>query len=271
VRSEHRIQTLVVLGSLGLGGCVLPADEPTGMELSWRFVEVNTVDGEEAQRLRSCEGGQIDEVVFSITDASDASRSETFRYPCGYGYQTPSQFQTESSDAFIELKPRDYDVQIDIVSITPDGGTVVRRARDLTVDVLERTVTLQDFDFGLEPVEFALTLEGLDGCDQASLSLQYADPEAALAEPPRNDAGDVVSPLLYREGLATDGGLSLSGTAFNCADAGADHTIAELDPGAYTLEVDVDGVLCPIDVEIGADGQRGMAHVIDLANLPCDG
>ncbi len=259
---------LLIAACLGLAGCVLPADEPTGMELSWRFVEVNTVDGEDAQRLRSCDGGLMTEVVFSITDATDAERSESFRYPCTYGFQTPSEFQTESSDAFVELKPRGYEVLIDLVGTDADGTEIVRRARDIEVDVLERSVTLQDFDFGLEPVEVGLSLSGLDRCDEFALTLRYADPERALAEPPRSDDGTVATELVYRDGLQTMQGVSLAGTASTCADATEQHTVAEVDPGAYVLDVSVDGVVCPIDLPVGLSGAE---HVIDLANLPCDG
>lgn len=256
--------TLLLLAS----ACVLPADEPTGLELSWRLIEVNTVDGEDAQRLRTCAGGHVDEVVFEITDGSDAERSEIFRYPCSYGYQTVSQFQTESSDAFIELKPRGYAVTIDIVGTTAEGEEVVRRARDIDVDVLERTVTLQDFDFGLEPVELTLTLEGIETCEQLALSLRYDNPEAALAEPPLGDDGIAPTSLLYRENLTTELGVSLAGTASACADLDSTQRVLEVDPGNYTLDVDADGVVCPIDITVGL---RGAAHVIDLANLPCDG
>lgn len=258
----------LVSSALGLAGCVLPADEPTGMELSWRFVEVNTIDGEEAQRLRSCEGGLMNEVVFSITDAADPDRSESFRYPCTFGFQTPSEFATESSDAFVELKPRAYEVLIDLVGTDPDGTEVVRRARNLEVDVLERSVTLQDFDFGLEPTEVALTIEGLGGCDEFALTLRYADTEESLAEPPRTENGTVVTALVYRENLETDEGVSLAGTASTCADTAQQHTVAEVDPGQYVLDVAVDGVVCPVDLVVGLSGAE---HVIDLANLPCDG
>ena len=261
-------ERLLIVGCLGLAGCVLPADEPTGMELSWRFVEVNTVDGEDAQRLRSCDGGLMTEIVFSITDTSDAERSESFRYPCTYGFQTPSEFQTESSDAFVELKPRSYEVLIDLVGTDPDGTEVVRRARDLEVNVLERSVTLQDFDFGLETNEVALTLSGLNGCDEFALTMRYEDPEASLAEPPRSDDGTVVAELMYREGLQTADGVSLAGAASSCADTAEQQTIAEVDPGVYVVDVSVDGVVCPVDLVVGLSGAE---HVIDLANLPCDG
>lgn len=257
-----------LLGILALSACVLPADEPTGVELSWRLIEVNTVDGEEAQRARTCDGGHIDELVFAITDTGDPTRSDTFRYPCSYGYQTLSEFQTESSDAFIELRPHRYAVQIDLVGATPEGDEVVRRARDLEVNVLDRTVTLQDFDFGLEPVELAFSLQGTDSCDQAGFSLRYRDPEMALAEPPRGDDGDTIDPLVYREALSTDLGLSLAGAVTPCPDLAPEHVVSEVDPGDYILDVDVDGTVCPVDVVVGL---RGATHVIDLANLPCDG
>ncbi|MGH1342557.1 MAG: hypothetical protein ACRBN8_13435 [Nannocystales bacterium] len=256
------------LGCLFVSACVLPADEPTGLEFSWRFVEVNTIDGEDGQRLRSCAGGRVDEVVFSITDTTDASRSEIFRYDCGTGYQTISEFATESSDAFVELRPKKYEVLVDIVSETPAGAENTRRARTMEIDVLERTITLQDFDFGLEPVEMQLSLEQTDTCDEVSLSLRYAELDADLAEPPLNEDGTAVTSLLYREALESEQGLSLSGTPAACAELPSAHTILEVDPGHYLLDVAVDATVCTLDLEVG---QGAEAHVIDLANLPCEG
>ncbi|MEM6289746.1 MAG: hypothetical protein AAGA54_00730 [Myxococcota bacterium] len=264
-----RNPAVVLLCALILPACILPADEPTGMELSWRLQEVNTLDGEEAQRLRSCPGGFVDELVFWITDANDVSRSETFRYDCGVGYQTPSEFSTEASDAFVELRPREYDVIVDLVGEIPgtDGELEIRRVRTLSVDVLSRSITLQDFDFGLEPVTYALTLEGVQSCDQATFSLRYADAEDALAEPPREADGGVL-PLLYREAFVTNEGLSMAGAPTVCADLVTEHVLEELDPGAYVLTIEVDGTSCDVDL---IAGQRGGEGVIDLANLPCDG
>ncbi len=260
--------TLTLALALALGGCVLPADEPTGLELSWRLIETNTVDGEDAQRQRSCDGGLVEEVVFWITDTSDASRSEIFRYDCDDGYQTFAQFQTDSSDAFVELKPRKYQVIVDIVSVRPDGEEDLRRARNLSVDVLERTLTRQDFDFGLEPAALELSIVGEDACDQVSFSLRYADVERDLADPPRNDAGDIVADLPYREGLVSDQDLRLDGEVVSCADTLGTHRFTEVDPGRYLLLLDKDGAQCAVDLSVGPGGE---ADVIDLANLPCDG
>lgn len=266
----NRFVTMLGASSLVLGsaGCVLPADEPTGLELSWRILEVNTIDGEDAQRLRTCDGGRVEEFVLAITDRDEPSRAETFRYPCSTGYQTLSEFRTESSDAFIELRPRAYEIQIDLVSVTADSGTHVRRVRDLEVDVLERTVTRQDFDFGLEAVELDMMITGTESCDEVAFVLGYADPGAALVEPPLDADGDPVPSLLYRDALSTDAGLSLAGDATSCADLERDHRVVEVDPGDYALEVVLGERVCRIDVAVGAGGA---AHVIDLANLPCDG
>lgn len=256
------------LGCLVLSACVLPADEPTGLEFSWRFIESNTVDGEENQRLRSCGGGGVDEVVFSITDSADASRSEVFRYDCETGYQTVSEFATESSAAFVELRPKKYEVLVDVVSETPAGAEDIRRVRTMEIDVLERTITLQDFDFGLEPVELELSLAQTDLCEEVGLSLRYANLEADLAEPPLNEDGTTVTSLPYREGLQTNHGLSLSGDPSPCPELPTVHTVLEVDPGRYLLDVAVDATVCTIDLEVGLGAE---AHVIDLANLPCEG
>lgn len=266
----------LLLASFIVLGCVLPADEPTGLELSWRMQEANVLDGEEAQRLRTCSGAFVDELTFWITDAGDPDRSEIFRYDCAEGYQTPAEFQTEASDAFIELKPRRYEIIVDLAGAVfedeqqddqDEPNEFARRVRELSVEVLGRTITQQDFDFGLEPVTAMLTIEGQDVCDTVALSMRYTDPERDLAEPPRGEDGQVLD-VLYRESLATDQGLSMSGVAASCADLATTHLLDGVDPGAYTLIVDVDGVTCPVPMPLGP---RGGAYVIDLANLPCDG
>lgn len=256
------------LGCVFLSACVLPADEPTGLEFSWRLLEANTIDGEESQRPRTCAGGRINEIVFSITDIGDASRSEVFRYDCETGYQTVSEFSTESSDAFVELRPKKYEVLVDVVGETPAGTEEVRRARTMGIDVLERTITLQDFDFGLEPVELQLSLQQADACEAVSLSLRYASLDSDLAEPPVNEDGSPVESLLYRQSLESDSGLSLSGDPSACAELPVLHTFSEVDPGRYVLDVAVDSTVCTLDLQVGPGAE---AHVIDLANLPCEG
>mgnify|MGYP004085976607 CR=1 FL=1 len=74
--------------------------------------------------------------------------------------------------------------------------------------------------------------------------------------------------LLYREALRSEQGVSLAGATTNCADLDAEQRVLEVDPGDYTLDIDVDGRVCAMDITVGL---RGAAHVIDLANLPCDG
>ncbi len=264
-------ESRLAIGSalLLLVGCVLPTDEPTGLELSWRFLEVNDLDGEEAQRYRTCRGSFIDELVIDIVDSGDDTRRDTFRYDCPFGYQTPTELQTDSSDAFVELRPRDYDVTVDLVgTLAEDAEQLrVRRARDLTVEVLSRTITLQEFDFGLEPVELALVFDGADACDQVAFTFRYADPERDLAEPPRREDG-TVGEVIYRERLTTDLGTSLVGEPIACAELAREHRVLSLDPGAYELLVTRDGQECAIASTVG---QQGAEHVIDLANLPCDG
>lgn len=250
------------------GGCVLPSDEPTGLEFSWRFLEVNDLDGEENQRFRSCTGVFMDEVVISITDPTDLGRNEIFRYDCPFGFQTISEVQTETPDAFVELKPREYDLTVDLVGTVDNGDEpVVRRARELTVDVLDRTITVQEFDFGLEPVEWTLELAGADSCDAVSLTLLYANPERDLSEPPRESDG-TIGDVVYRESLQTLDGLSLGGEDASCASLATEQRVTALDPGAYLLEVDVDGTTCRIETTVG---KQGGSSQIDLADLPCDG
>jgi hypothetical protein len=99
------------------------------------------------------------------------------------------------------------------------------------------------------------------------MTLRYADPEAQLTDPPRND-DDEVEPVVYRNSLATDRGLSVGGAAAACsAELDGIHSIEGMDPGDYRLEVTVDGRACAIVVALEAE----TTTTVDLANLPCDG
>lgn len=257
-------------------GCVFPADEPTGIELSWRFVEVNDVDGEEASRIRSCQGARIETVRFEITDADAPTRSGTFEFDCETGYQTAEQFQTQSSDAFVQLDSGSYEVRV--TGRVQGGGSEV--LLDDTVDVLSRTLTVEVLELAREPVQWSFVLTGVQACEGLSVTLTYADPQDALADPSNGegeqeaDEGDTdgagaSEPVVYRETLRTDRDLPLAGAPVQCGDnlAGT-HVVSGIDPGAYRLELLVGDTQCVVPVDIHAGATE---PVIDLANLPCDG
>lgn len=246
-----------------VGGCVFPTDDPTGLELSWRFLEVNEVDGEEGQRDRTCDGVDVERIVLEIADLDEADRHGTFRFDCEAGYQTVQEFQTQASDAFLELRPGDY--RVTLAGIFAPGGQEVLITRD--VDVTGRGLTVEVFELARETTAWELAVQGADACTELSLALLYADPATTLAEPPVDEDDEVV-PTIYRENLVTDRGLALGGQTTACAaELDGVHVIDGIDPGAYRLELTVDGQPCAIGVGIAAD----TSTPIDLANLPCQG
>ena len=243
--------------------CVFPADEPTGVELSWRFFEVNDADGEEAKRLRACAGAGIESIVFDIAQVRAEERSGTFDYPCDVGFQTPQEFRTEASDAFIELRPADYTMTVDAI-----GAGVAQRVRELELDVLERGLTVEGLDLVLPTQRWTLVLSGTDGCTEIAFALKYRDPATSLAEPTFDEDGEPID-VVYREALVSDRQLSLGGAPVACsADLGGSHVVDLVDQGAYRLEIVRDGAACSVDVDISP---TDATTVIDLANLMCGG
>jgi hypothetical protein len=78
-----------VLAVASSTGCVFPTDEPTGVELSWKFVEVNQADGEEATRVLTCAGALAEDIAARVVDVDDPrGRQGTFRFDCEDGFQT---------------------------------------------------------------------------------------------------------------------------------------------------------------------------------------
>lgn len=245
-------------------GCVFPADDATGLELSWRFLEVNEDDGEGTARLRSCQGAGADRVVFEIQDTDDAARQGSFDYPCSGGFQTPAEFSTEASDAFIDLNPGNYTVIVNII-----GPDETQQIRSFETDILSRSPTTQGLDLAFETVTWTLTIEGTDTCTEAAVQVHYLDPELDLATPERDEQG-TARDVVYRAGLRSDRALSLGGEAGACADLAGDHTVTGIDQGQYRLVWVVDGQPCEMEPQV-ALGSMGANTVIDLANLGCGG
>jgi hypothetical protein len=256
------------LGALSLGGCVFPARDPTGVELSWRFTELNENDLDpesdtDLAPVRTCAGALVQEVSISIVDNDDATRNGTFDYNCEDGFQTPDEARTEASDAFLELDPGSYAVE---VSTTDTMGRVeIPLTKD--IDVLSRTLTIEAWDLSRPLTAWRVQLTGATACGELQFRLRYSDPKAQLGEPELNEEGDAV-PTLYRQNLMSDRGLSLGGAPFPCSpDADGLHLFTDLDPGEYTLEITRDGQVCALGVLVDLDGP---VLPIDLANLPCE-
>lgn len=257
------MRDVVLLGALASCACVFPTDEPTGMEFSWQFLEVNDADEMENPRVLTCVGAHAETIAAFIEDADSVERRGSFRFPCDAGFQTSNDAAVEASDAFVQLHPGDYETTLLIE--TPGAADEILAVR--TIEVLSRAATLELWELSREPVTWTLAITGTETCSETSLALYYDSPEEALAEPPLDDEGEPVEDVLYREMLATDRGLGLAGAASSCADAAGDHVVENLDRGDYRLTVTVDGVTCPVSFPIEA----GTITSLDLGALPCGG
>lgn len=252
---------------LSLAGCVYPATEPTGMELSWRFVEDNEVDGEEAALVRSCAGASAEQIAVEVEDQGAPSRRGIFRFDCTEGYQTANALQTEASNAFIRLDPGAYTVTMHAVDDAQNAiDDEVVDTRDVTVE--ERIITISSWELRRAPTDWRVELLGADACDEVNLALYYAAPQNDLADYPPDEEQSL---LLYRQGLVSDRGLAAGGEATACTpELSGVHVFEGVDRGEYRLEFVVDGVTCgtqSVSLPAGAEA----TSVIDLANLGCDG
>ncbi len=255
-----------LVGLLTAGGCVYPTTEPTGLELSWRFVESNQVDGEDMVRALTCPGATTEQVAIDIRDVADPLRAGTFRFDCTVGYQTAIAVQTEASDAFVHLDAGTYDLTVNAVDEASNAPVAeVVGARE--VDVEARGVSIATWELHRTPVEWDLELSGADACTQLRLTLRYAAAESGLAGfDPTEEGGAPV----YRAALRSDGDLPVGGESIACsADLDGTHRFTGIDRADYLLELDVDGLACAVRVDLR--GRQGASSVIDLANLPCGG
>jgi len=253
--------------ALVLAGCVYPTTEPTGVELSWRFVEHDTPPGEEQPRVRSCSGAITQQLAFEIADDDEPRRHGVMRFDCTTGFQTGVQLQTSASDAFVQLDPGRYSFGVLAID-DADNAQLAERVLEREVDVNERGVTVEIWELQRAPVPWTLELHGADACEELALSLVYAEPEDALPE--QAPAEDDAPSLLYRSELQSDRELPVDGQATAC-DAALDgvHRFDSVDRGDYLLELDVDGRACAVRVDL--QGRDGATSVIDLASLPCGG
>jgi hypothetical protein len=253
-------------------GCVYPTSEPTGIELSWRFVERNEVDGEDAVQVRSCTGARAEQIAIEIADDDEPQRHGVFRFDCLTGYQTAVELQTAASDAFVRLDPGAYTLGVLAVD-DADNAPIAERVAARNVDVADRGVTVEIWELQRATVTWQLELRGADTCDELTLSLVYSTPAADLPE--LTPSEDDVLPL-YRTGLRSvrepDAGqeLEVGGQATACGPAlDGLHRFEGMDRGDYLLELDVDGITCAVRVDLR--GRDGATSVIDLASLPCQG
>ncbi len=252
------------LTALLAAGCVFPGQEPTGLEVSWRFVEGNLADGDEGRAVRTCEGADVRQMVVGLVDTDDESRAGQFAFDCETGFQTVEQFQTAASDAFIRLQPGDYELSISAVGAAGDTETLVEE----TVEVASRQITVEPYVVTRATFDWTIELQSTDTCAAVNLALSYDDPAVSLAsfDP---EAEDAEATRAYRLALATDRGLSLSGEPTPCTpELGGAHVVADVDRGHYLLEVVADGTACAIRLDLDPSVTT---TVVDLANLPCNG
>ncbi|MBX7079017.1 MAG: hypothetical protein K1X88_07520 [Nannocystaceae bacterium] len=248
-----------MLALLVASGCVFPNENPTGIEFSWLFREAEGSDGDEGRRVLTCTGVGIETLAATVVDQGDETRHGVFRFGCSEGFQTDDDLARTASEAFLELHPRAYDVTL-WAGDENDHEVLSRRA----VDVLSRSVTLELWELTRAPIDWSLQVVHPEACAALTLSLEYADPAEALAEPELDDEGDAV-PTLYRSALSSDRGLSVSGAQGSCAAAEGMHRFAGVDRGHYRLVVAADEAQCAFEVELGA----GVTTTLDLAALPC--
>jgi hypothetical protein len=248
---------------------VYPTTEPTGVELSWRFVEHDVEGGAQGEepRVRSCEGASAEQVAFEIADQGDPQRHGTMRFDCITGFQTGIELQTSASDAFVRLRPGGYAFEVLVIDDAANAQDFeVATTRE--VDVSDREVTVELWELRRAPVTWTLELHGGEACERLALSLVYAAPEVDLPDQAPADAED--PPLLYRSGLRSDLELPVGGQEVGCgASLDGVHRFEGVDRGDYLLELDVDGRRCEVPVDLR--GRDGATSVIDLASLPCDG
>jgi hypothetical protein len=253
--------------ALAAGGCVYPATEPTGVELSWRFVE-HDIEGEadEGPRVRSCLGASAEQVAFEIADLDDPRRHGIMRFDCATGFQTGIALQTSASDAFVRLDPGRYSFGVLVID-DASNAQEHERVTERELDVADRGVTVELWELRRAPVTWTLELHGADACERLALSLVYATPELDLAD---EAADEDEPPLLYRSGLQSDRELPVGGQATPCG-AGLEgvHVFEGVDRGGYRLELDVDGRRCDVGVDLR--GPDEATSVIDLASTACDG
>lgn len=261
------MRKLLMLGlAIGAGGCVYPASEPSGIELSWRFVESNEVDGEDAVQVRSCEGARTEQLAFEIADEDEPRRHGTFRFDCLTGYQTAIELQTAASDAFVPLRAGRYAVSVFAVDDAMNS-LEAERVEGRTVEVADRGVNVEIWELRRAPITWSVELRGGESCESLALSLVYAAPEVDLPDyTPSND-----EPLpLYRAELRSDRDLTMGGQAIACGAAiDGVHRFTGIDRGVYELELDIDGQACPVRIDLGRS--RDTTSVIDLASPPCEG
>lgn len=244
-------------------GCVYPAQDPTGLELSWLFRESNLVDGDEARRVRTCRGAASSTLEAQLEDADDRSRHGHFAWPCELGFQTVAEFQATASDVFVELRGGEYHLTHRVsVGESASSAAAVEGTTDVTIE--RRGISIHAFEVELPTRELVLDVRGLDTCTDLAVALLLTDPQDAVADAPED-----TEELAYREALESDRGLLLDDLDRPCdpTDAGL-HAIPDVDVGDYLLRVRRDGSACELPVAIGA---APATLVVDLAQLPCSG
>lgn len=256
--------------------CVLPAYDVSGVELSWRFVEAHPVpdaepEGESADQedggapVRTCKGSGFDQLAFFIDDTSADDRRGSFIFDCEDGFQTADQVAAEQSAAFVELRGGTY--QVDVLGQIGVGPGIPLGTREVAIS--GNAPTVYEFKLTRPPVVLPLELANVEQCESLTLALFYADPANHLADPDLNEMGNPL-PMLYRETLVTDRGLSLSGVPTPCtAELAGPHAVPQFDPGSYRLEITRDAVFCSVLLTIG---ETPSPVVVDVANLAgCQG
>ena len=252
-----RPRLLVALAALP--GCVLPAGGATGVEVTWSLREANTADGDDARRLRTCDGAGLDRVVLDVADVADPERRRQFPHGCTAGNPSPATRATEVPEIFLDLRAGEY-----ALTATAEGPGAVPRAVAATAATVEQHAVLAlDLELArpLQPVDLDLAP---GPCDRVTADLRYADPTADLFL----DDPDA-PPATYRAALVSDRGLRLGGQDQACATIPAGlHRVSAVDPGRYVLHLAIDGRTCAVPVVVEDSPVR---LALDLEKPACGG
>ncbi|MCY0994153.1 hypothetical protein OV203_43895 [Nannocystis sp. ILAH1] len=248
----------LLLGTWLLGpACVLPAGGATGLELTWTAREANAVDGPEARRVRTCEGAGLSGVTVRVIDAGDPARDRVFAYACETGNMSPAARAVEAAEIFLDLRPGTY-------ALTASGRAaeeVPLVAAAAVGEVESHAITAVDLELERAPQPLDLALTG--ACSDLVVALRYADPAADLFLAEADEP-----PALYRQNLSSDRGLRLGGQEQACAGLQGAHRVADVDPGRYRLDLEIDGRSCSQAVTIE---DSPVLVALDLENPACDG
>ncbi|TPV92525.1 MAG: hypothetical protein B7733_25170 [Myxococcales bacterium FL481] len=273
-RDARRALAALALCALG-GSC---SAESPALKVRVLFEESN---GDVERWYRTCSGSMIDQIVVRtravkrLHDGWDRSADWTpaRQLDCGDFH----------GDTVIihDVAPVSHDVELEFISQAPDADET-RHLLATPVGGLLDEADLPTTKVPLPTVGAGVRLQNTHKCDKLKVSLTYADEATQLVQQAAQDApepknvceevdmeegGKPFCRTLYRQGLASDRGLSFNAEEQDCAGHGGHHELLAIDPGAYRLTVNVDqdkycsaDLVLPGDSTVNVDVARCQPH-----------